>query len=51
MEVWKGSYTVKAWTIALICCWVSSTIIDSWNKKGEVPTPWKCRDVAFERAN
>ena len=25
----KGSYTVEAWTIMLIRCWVSSTIIDS----------------------
>ena len=29
VEVWKGSYTVEAWMIVLICCWVSSTIIDS----------------------
>nr|POF09732.1 hypothetical protein CFP56_21371 [Quercus suber] len=51
MEVWKRSYIVEAWTIVLIRCWVSSTIIDSWNKRGEVPTLWKCGDVAFERAD
>ena len=48
--VWKGSFPVEAWTIMLIR-WVLSTIIDSWNKRGEVPTLWKCGDVAFERAN
>ena len=49
VEVWKGSYTMEVWTIVHIRYWVSSTIIDSWNKRGEVPTPWKCGDVAFER--
>nr|POF25098.1 hypothetical protein CFP56_59167 [Quercus suber] len=41
-EVHKGSYTVVAWMIVLIRCWVLSTIM--------IPTPWKCGDVAFERA-
>ena len=51
VEVRKGSYTMEAWTIVLIRCWVSSTIMfpTSW-KRGEVPTPWKCGDVAFKRA-
>ena len=39
----KGSYTLEAWTIVLIHCWVSSTIMipTPW-KHGEVPTTWKC---------
>ena len=32
VEVFKGSNTMKAWTIVLIHCWVSSTIM--------IPTPW-----------
>nr|POE76415.1 hypothetical protein CFP56_19862 [Quercus suber] len=31
IEVWKGSNAVEAWTIVLIHCWVSSTIM--------IPTP------------
>ena len=38
VEVQKGSYTVEEWTIVLICCWVSSTIM--------IPTPWKHGDVS-----
>nr|POF25097.1 hypothetical protein CFP56_59166 [Quercus suber] len=43
VEVWKGSYTVEAWMIVLIRCWVSCPImiLAPW-KCGEVPTPWEC---------
>ena len=36
--------------IVLIRCWVSSTImiLTPW-KREEVPTSWKCGDVAFKR--
>ena len=43
MVVQNGSYTMEAWTIVLILCWVSSTIM--------IPMPWKRGDVSFERAD
>ena len=44
VKMWKRSYIVEAWTIALIRCWVSSTIMipAPW-KRGEIPTLWKCK--------
>ena len=38
MDVRKGTNIMEAWMIVLIHFWVSSTIIDSWNKRREVPT-------------